>query len=187
MPRSKHSNRIKRTFEIFLTRDKDLTSFLYQARNLDYQHYGLRLERNLDKGFRAGIYRDTRTSIAWYKDFPNCESLQASAVLGFTIESGDTIRVRQIQSKKDISERLPIGWPFTLVSAYELWAATRGFKISQIQRAEDNEWYQHDMHPRKERNLRLRRRYDTLAERLDYQFDEQAKVWVKKLDLILPD
>lgn len=186
MTNQDHKGRAKKTLELYLKTNRDATPFLYEAgeNRLNYPYYHLKLEFNLDKGQVYGLVRDTRIGLAWYRDFSDAQSNLVSSVCGFTVESKDTIRVRQLQGRSKVSEfeRLPDGWEFILMKAYENWARTNNFRTSQIQQAEDNEWYQPNHHPKKERNLRLRRRYDLLAERTGYKLENG--VWVKELDPI---
>lgn len=194
MTNQEHKGRAKKTLDLYLTyltSNRDLTHFLHiaddelnQEKKLKYPWYHLKLEFNLDRGQIYGLERDTRINLAWYRDFRDAESNLVSSVCGYTVESEDTVRVRQLQGRSKVSEfeRLPKGWEFILMGAYEIWARENNFRISQIQQAENNKWYQQDQPPQEGRNLRLRRRYDLTAERMGYQL--QNGVWTKELDPI---
>nr|MBA4405596.1 hypothetical protein [Nanoarchaeum sp.] len=186
MTNQEHKGRAKKTLDLFFNANRDATPFLYEAGKdiLDYPHYHLKLEFNLDRGQIYGLVRDTRIGLALYQDFEDgCENSLVSSVCGFTVESEDTVRVRQLQRRPNIThqEMIP-DWKTILIKAYENWATANNFRISQIQRAEVNKRYRHDRLPEQGINLRLKNRYDLTAVHTGYKLENG--VWTKKLDPI---
>ncbi len=108
------------------------------------------------------------------------------ACIGFDIEDGGVINVKQIQgnrsSSKSVKDALtPLGrWDRMLLRATADWALEHGFRQVRVQKAENNGYYQKSQ-PNSERNAKLRMRYNVTPRREGFRFDEETDCFV--LDL----
>ncbi len=133
------------------------------------------------------LYQDTEFALALRAEnirFPFDCSLPFGgriALLGFDIDSKDSMLIKQIQAARRVEEYHPKQWERMLVKCAIEFSRDSGFKRVGIQRAEDNRWYNSDSvkgRAKKKLQERFKMRYNVTAERSGFEFNKDAGFYV---------
>lgn len=150
--------------------------FLYEIRFFRGREYPKNLNWGGDSIYCDGYYtfalvRRLKSDFSFPRWFDS-----VIALISFNISKPKrSLKIVQIQGVKGKRQFLkPLRWEHLLVNIVVDWAKANGFKRVEIQRAEDNKWYQYAYAENQEK---LKIRYNVTAERYGFIYDKKRRVY----------